>query len=966
MNTEKLIQEGRLAVDKENYRQADKIFSDLIREQPDNQLAKLNLARLAAVIGRNDAALKIAKNCNFANAELLKISHEVAKTFYTLKDFTAARKFCEMFLSDCPDQPDMLNILGAILRADAQYFEAASIYQKLTEFYPNNTNFLANRALTLINIGNKKEATKLLYEGIKKHPNAILLHYHLSSLKKYTQNDEHMNILKKLYEENKFDEKELRYLYITLAKSYEDTGQIDLAFTFFQKANAITQSLLKFETTTTLRIFDIYTEFKNKILNVNFFQDTKPACTPIFIVGMPRSGTTLIHQILTRHSEAYGAGELHKINNLASGIINEKTLSEEVLKSIRAEYLHYIEQLSGGKRYVIDKMPTNFFYLPMLIRIFPEAKFIHTVRDTNAVCWSLFRTNFEEPAMAYTTSLQSIIEYYGHYKRFVEQVASEHPNKLVEVSYESLTEAPAEEIRRLISCLGLKWESACLNPELSSSPVATASMTQIRRPIYRNSSENWKKYEKYLADIFVNQQTEEQIVSAQTSLDKNHKLQKSPIELRRQIDRLIGAKSYLVALDQLNKSLKQYPLDDELIKIKGICLSLSGDQELALKCLQHAHYLDPNNYDTLSKLGAISHSQGKLKDARGYYQNALKLKPELENESFSLASIYFSMGEETLAEEQHHRTLKMYPENWKSLLGLSNIERRKRNFVEALSFLRRAIAINPENPLLQANLVTLLSVYTPTKFNEQSIEKAEAAALELQRPQFKPNNTKILKKFLEEQFTLLKDHKIAFKTNLNQIYRSSTVELNCKPRIKLFRDHSCISKQCFNCIKLQMDVEYINHFLVLFFELDTLELNSKHTIKYLIEKRENIAGRYKVICYCKSVDDANKLQREIEACLASYLLSNVSFKIKRGCSEFPNLVPNFDKVESNYLKEVKYTPKFAQLEQKYMVNSVNLTRADYAPRGIHVNDILVIMNWLKYAREIGDPSYNEFRTLLHD
>jgi hypothetical protein len=214
---------------------------------------------------------------------------------------------------------------------------------------------------------------------------------------------------------------------------------------------------------------------------------------------MPRSGTTLVEQIISSHSKVIGLGELPFVLQfgypITTGLLecNEKSLSK-----FRNDYLEKLESLRDKNLIVTDKMPQNFLYAGLITACFPEAKILHVKRDPSAVCWANYKQWFKSENLGYSYSIKDIVEYYKLYKDLMEFWNNVFKNKIYEVDYETLTINPEDEIKKLIKYLELRWEEVCLSPEKNERNVLTASNIQIRNKIFKDSSQKWKKYKPFL------------------------------------------------------------------------------------------------------------------------------------------------------------------------------------------------------------------------------------------------------------------------------------------------------------------------------------------------------------------------------------------------------------------------------------------------------------------------------------
>mgnify|MGYP000334486393 CR=1 FL=1 len=224
--------------------------------------------------------------------------------------------------------------------------------------------------------------------------------------------------------------------------------------------------------------------------------------TPIFIVGMPRSGTTLVEQIISSHPRVMGAGELPFVaqfgETLARGQVDINNFS---LINFRKKYLIELKNISNFNTFITDKNPHNFYYIGLLNAAFPEAKILHVKRNPAAVCWANYKQYFVSKKIGYCYSLNDIIKYHSLYENLITFWKKNLPNTIYDVDYELITLKQEEETRKLIDYIGLKWEDKCMSPQENTRSISTASNIQVRKKIYQGSSQKWKKYQPFLNGV---------------------------------------------------------------------------------------------------------------------------------------------------------------------------------------------------------------------------------------------------------------------------------------------------------------------------------------------------------------------------------------------------------------------------------------------------------------------------------
>ncbi len=233
---------------------------------------------------------------------------------------------------------------------------------------------------------------------------------------------------------------------------------------------------------------------------------------PVFIIGMPRSGTTLVQQILSAHPLIHGAGELPLMLELASSLNPDKqntpksharrvaALEQQQVTEIALEQLEQMHSLAPETRHVVDKLPGNYFRLGMIRLLFPQAKIIHCQRDPMDTCWSCYQQNFES-GLNFSNDLENLGHAYCGYRRLMAHWHRVFPGQIFDLDYESLVQDPETISRKLLEHCGAPWQPQVLDYQKLEQPVNTASLWQARQPIYQSSIDRWKSYQQFLEPL---------------------------------------------------------------------------------------------------------------------------------------------------------------------------------------------------------------------------------------------------------------------------------------------------------------------------------------------------------------------------------------------------------------------------------------------------------------------------------
>ncbi|MDA9682004.1 sulfotransferase [Candidatus Pelagibacter sp.] len=411
-----------------------------------------------------------------------------------------AEKYYKQAISLKPDFADAYNNLGIVLEDLRKLNESEVCFKKVITLTPNFAEAYHNLGNNLEQQGKLKDAQMYYEKATIINPGLAKTHRQLSSIKKFDKYDDQYHILQKLYLDKNISKEQLCHINFSLAKIYEDLGNFEKAFKHFEEGNKIQKKLLNYNIKKDIELFNqIKLNFKKIEKNIPSIKRNKNDLTPVFIIGMPRSGTTLVEQIISSHSKVSGLGELPFVQQFGLKIATSllEYNSETVLK-FRNNYLEKIKNLSEKSLIITDKMPQNFLYIGLIATSFPEAKILHIKRNPAAVCWANYKQWFKSKDLSYSYSINDIIKYYRLYDDLMNFWKKLFNNRIYEVDYESLTVNHVDEIKKLIKYLDLNWEERCLSPEKNKRAVTTASNKQIRDKIFKGSSQKWKNYRAFL------------------------------------------------------------------------------------------------------------------------------------------------------------------------------------------------------------------------------------------------------------------------------------------------------------------------------------------------------------------------------------------------------------------------------------------------------------------------------------
>ena len=500
---------GILYQDLKDNEKAYNYFLKAIEIRPNGFEAYNNLGAIHILNKNQSLALKCFEKSYSINPNYVPTINNLAGLYHRLHDRNLALKFAKKSMSLQPNNILTVNQYAKALVLNNKIEEGIEIFKELSKNNPERPDFKANLATALKEIGNFSDSKKIIDEEFKKDFKRIDFFAPFASDKKNTLEKKHLeyykNLLKteKLSSEDKIIISNALFSYYRNKKNYEDSG------IYLELSNKLQYQLKNFDLEKEKYLFNrIQKIFDGK--NASIAKNNNDSVKPLFICGMPRSGTTLCEQIISSHSKVSAAGELSdliKISGLENIIQTDKNKIDdfeinlrkaEFLQNIRNEYLSVIKKFKGKDSiYVTDKLPHNFILIGLIKLIFPKAKIIYCKRDPMDNCFSLFTHKFVDMAHQYSYNQKLLGNYYLMHDRLMKFWLKKF-NDIFVLDNEELVNNQERISRDLIRYCNLDWEENCLDFHKNVRQVRTASIEQVREPINSRSIGAWKKYSKYL------------------------------------------------------------------------------------------------------------------------------------------------------------------------------------------------------------------------------------------------------------------------------------------------------------------------------------------------------------------------------------------------------------------------------------------------------------------------------------
>lgn len=517
-------------------REAIKSYRTAIRIRTDYEETESNLGSALLAIGEKEEAIKLLLSVASRHPASCAAHNNLGIALHQTKKFNDAEQSFRHALSCDPDRPEVLINLGNTLRDVDREQEALEYFEQALLIEPTSADAYFNKAVTLRKLGDSQGAIKCYEEGLKYdtrsavayrnlanakrdlgefpaaisgyekslilNPSQVEVFRNLASLATFNITEGFVDQLLELWLSSQISKGDRCHLGFALYSSLSRQRNYGEAYKYLEAANLLRKEELGYSFEQDKNLFihlersaDTVSAFKHQVFSLG-------SITPIFIVGMPRSGTSLLEQILSNHTQISGLGELPFVHRVVANATYTLDSLHDTISCLRAQYSDGIAFRRPNKNWFIDKTPLNFLYLPIIRAAFPEALFIHIYRDPRANCWSNYEQYFVTRGIGFCYSLTDILMFYGSYQSLMRKYSEVMGKQLYHLSYEKLVRDPQVEITKLTDHIGVPFEEQLLEHQSNRGRVATASSEQVRNPIYTDSSERWKKFAPMIGDCW--------------------------------------------------------------------------------------------------------------------------------------------------------------------------------------------------------------------------------------------------------------------------------------------------------------------------------------------------------------------------------------------------------------------------------------------------------------------------------
>lgn len=462
---------GLVALQSKDRDTAFKAFASVTKIKPDHAAAWAHLAKLFMSDGQ----------VNRADAALLEATRQE------------------------PREAIVQDLLGSIYSLMGEYGLAGEWFRKAVASQPNHPPYMLNLANNLIYNGAIPQAEALLGDVIRIQPDSPQAHWSLAGLRKATD-DRHIRQMQGLADARKQHPRVQAFYYYGIGKELEDLQDWDAAFTAFSKGAQARRQTVEYDEASEIEMFKYLEEnFDSEWVASGRGIDSR---APIFVLGQPRTGTTLVERIISSHSEVHSAGELQQLSLAVRRLTNHRDPKRfsanyfEAAKGVDCEkvgnlYLESSKRMRGTTPRFIDKLPQNYLLIPVILKALPNAKIVHLTRDPMDACFSSYKQLFAD-AYLHSYDLEEMARHHGRYRHLMDVWRRRFPGRFLDISYEDTARDVETNARQLLEYLELPWEEACVRFHEQDRAVSTASAVQVREPAHTRSIGRWRRYETQL------------------------------------------------------------------------------------------------------------------------------------------------------------------------------------------------------------------------------------------------------------------------------------------------------------------------------------------------------------------------------------------------------------------------------------------------------------------------------------
>ena len=483
----------------------------LIREFPEYLILYNILGSAYQNLGNFNLAKEVFIKGHKLEPNNISIMNNLGNVYKNVGEIEMAENLFDKIIKNKPDYINAHINLGNLKRDNNDFQKAISSYNTALEINRKIPITHYSLALAYQGLGQFDLAIKHAKETLNLDPKFTQADLLISQSTKYKQGNKHFDEMNLKFNSLELNKDQKINLLFALAKANEDIGEVAKSFENLNLGNKIKRGLINFDIKNEIELFN---QIKKIFSNIDTNKILKNGISNkkiIFILGMPRSGTSLVEQIISSHSDVFGAGELPQLskiikeNLMDNNVISEQKVNnlfddEFFARQLSKNYYNYLKRFNSNKSFITDKAPLNFRWIGLIKLLFPQSKIIHCTRNYKDNCFSLYK-NFFEGGLNFSYNQKELVAYYRLYLDLMNFWINFFPGGIHEVKYEKITDNPQYEINEMLKFCDLSWEDNCLNFHKNKTPIKTMSTAQARQPIYKSSVNSYEKFSSFLEDL---------------------------------------------------------------------------------------------------------------------------------------------------------------------------------------------------------------------------------------------------------------------------------------------------------------------------------------------------------------------------------------------------------------------------------------------------------------------------------
>ncbi len=653
---------------------AAEAWGKVLEIQPDRVEAMVNLGAAYSHMKQLDEALELHRRAAALAPGDVTAMGALAATLHQRYDAAELVPVCRAALALAPQRADLLTILGSGLMWLGRFEEAAASCRAALAVRPDSIP--ARQLLGVLDPKTLDTSTIERFREQLKDPSLTL--------------------------------QDRASAAFSTANALDDAGEFDAAFSMYRTANRIYYDDAQASGSGyNLDAFKAYIDWIRITFTPPVFEQMRsegnPSDLPVFIVGMPRSGTSLVEQIAASHPKVFGAGERRDIVGIVSRLnrgsrnIPIRRWDRKQLREEADGQIDRLKSLGGEAVRVIDKMPDNIKALGQIRLLYPNARIIVCHRDPRDVCVSCF-TNHFAAGFDWSWDIEDCARQSVEIERLMDHWRAVLPGPMLEIDYETLVDDLEAESRRLIAFLGLDWDPACLQFHTSERSVTTASTLQVRRPLYTTSIGKWRRYEDQLGPMLrILEENDPASPGQQPSAADS--LRQAKLAMSH------GDRSYSIEI--LREAALRFPADHDVFSNLGLALDANGEIEAAIDAWCHALTLQPDRAHSLARLGSLLSRTGRARESVDILQRAIALQPDELEYHRVLALALWELRDFDGTRAAFQRALELAPRDQDILLALGHYEAMLGRFDAAAGYYLRILEQNPDMTEARLSLLTI-------------------------------------------------------------------------------------------------------------------------------------------------------------------------------------------------------------------------------------------------------------------